>query len=180
MELFGDPGFHVHVTMAQMWGLLAINLADSALLPLNYTAYAVQVESYVQNIANLLNNTRAPASVTTAPLAAAQAQFLSAAQRFAIEAATAPPAKLGSLNDRLVQAERSLLTLSGLTGPAEVPTRAWYRHSIFAPATHNGYSATEFPGILDAITWATAAPSDERWAVVMQQVYRAAKISCRS
>jgi N-acetylated-alpha-linked acidic dipeptidase len=175
MDLFGDPGFVVHKSMAQMWGLLAINIADSAVLPLNYTAYAAEVAEYIDETDALFKQAGVPPSVTTAPLRAAQAAFAAAATRIAAEAARTPAALLPALNDRLVQAERGLLAAGGLAGPAEAPTRAWYRHTVYAPAAHNDYASTRFPGILDAVQWAALAPSAERWEAVSHQVWEVAR-----
>ena len=36
----GDPGFRYHATMVQLWGLLALRLANADALPLDYVPYA--------------------------------------------------------------------------------------------------------------------------------------------
>ncbi|KAF9238740.1 Zn-dependent exopeptidase, partial [Melanogaster broomeanus] len=46
-ETYADPGFHRHVALAKSLGLLALRLADSIILPLNTTQYALELDSYV-------------------------------------------------------------------------------------------------------------------------------------
>ncbi|KIO12583.1 hypothetical protein M404DRAFT_124942, partial [Pisolithus tinctorius Marx 270] len=46
-ERYGDPGFHRHVAVAKNLGLIMLRLADSIVLPLNTTQYAVELDSYV-------------------------------------------------------------------------------------------------------------------------------------
>ncbi|KAL4081558.1 hypothetical protein V8B97DRAFT_2020296 [Scleroderma yunnanense] len=46
-ETYGDPGFHRHVGIAKNLGLITLRLADSIILPLNTTHYALELDSYV-------------------------------------------------------------------------------------------------------------------------------------
>src|SRR5689334_5570647 len=46
MDQFGDPNFTYHVAAAQLWGTLAMRLADADGLPLDYTDYAHKVSDY--------------------------------------------------------------------------------------------------------------------------------------
>ncbi|KAI0239377.1 Vacuolar protein sorting-associated protein 70 [Massospora cicadina] len=39
MEKFGDPGFHQHLALIQLWGKVAVALSDDAVLPFNLTWY---------------------------------------------------------------------------------------------------------------------------------------------
>lgn len=185
MELFGDPGFHRHTSMAQMWGLLAMNIADSPVLPYNYTGYAQEILSYIGDTDTMLRNANAPPRISTAPLYTAQQAFLAAA--VSIDALTSSAnAAAGSntlastvlsqrlLSDRLQLAERGMLSLGGLIGPAEDPTRAWYRHMVYAPAAHDVYSTTRFPGVVDAVYWAVRG-DDTRWDEVQHQLWEVAR-----
>jgi N-acetylated-alpha-linked acidic dipeptidase len=195
MDLFTDPGFLHHVTMAQLWGLLAIDLADSKILPFNYTTYALETLTYVRDIDAVLASISAPAEISTAPMYAAQARFLAAARAMGSRARSAShsafhPSHTGGssvliareavsnrvLNDQLMLAERAMLSLNGLDGPAEGPARSWYRHVIYAPASQNVYSTTRFPGLVDAAFWAAGRPAtDARWLEVQHQVWEAAR-----
>src|SRR6185436_18867170 len=46
MTHFGDPTFVYHVAAAQLWGTVAMRLADAAGLPLDYRDYATQVRDF--------------------------------------------------------------------------------------------------------------------------------------
>jgi hypothetical protein len=43
VQRFGDPTFAYHVTTAQLWGLLALRMADAPVLPHNYSEVATAV-----------------------------------------------------------------------------------------------------------------------------------------
>src|SRR5207253_5583154 len=55
MSHFGDPTFQYHVAAAQIWGTVAIRLADAAGLPLDYNDYATQLREFVNETKRLAN-----------------------------------------------------------------------------------------------------------------------------
>lgn len=52
MDTVGDPGFVYHKTMAQIWALLILELADRELLPFDFMVYAEAVRKYVGDLEN--------------------------------------------------------------------------------------------------------------------------------
>ena len=52
MDTVGDPGFVYHKTMAQVWALLILELADRELLPFDFIVYAQAVRNYVGDLQN--------------------------------------------------------------------------------------------------------------------------------
>jgi len=48
MSHFGDPTFAYHVTAAQLWGTIAMRLANATGLPLDYRDYAGQVREFFE------------------------------------------------------------------------------------------------------------------------------------
>ena len=46
MSHFGDPTFAYHVAAAQLWGTVALRLADADGLPLDYRDYAAQIRDF--------------------------------------------------------------------------------------------------------------------------------------
>lgn len=56
MSTFGDPGFVYHKTMAQILGLAVAKVADTALVPLNATDYAVALKNYVGQVEQKLSS----------------------------------------------------------------------------------------------------------------------------
>jgi N-acetylated-alpha-linked acidic dipeptidase len=58
MEKFGDPSFRYHVAMSKIWGLIALNLAETPIIPFNTTAYADGLANYLADIQSLLKKTK--------------------------------------------------------------------------------------------------------------------------
>ncbi|KAG6873768.1 hypothetical protein C0995_011587 [Termitomyces sp. Mi166 len=52
-EVYADPGFHRHVAVAKHMGLLALHLADSFVIPLNTTQYALELDDYLDKVSAL-------------------------------------------------------------------------------------------------------------------------------
>jgi N-acetylated-alpha-linked acidic dipeptidase len=50
MSQFGDPTFAWHASLGQLWGVVALRLADSPLLPLSYVEYGNQLQVAVQKL----------------------------------------------------------------------------------------------------------------------------------
>ncbi|KAI1001507.1 putative glutamate carboxypeptidase [Podosphaera aphanis] len=55
MNTFGDPGFHYHVTMARILALLVAKLAESPVIALNATDYAIALRDYIATTENKLD-----------------------------------------------------------------------------------------------------------------------------
>jgi len=166
MEKFGDPTFEYHKTAAQIWGLVALRLAEAEALPFDYMAYAKQLQKYVQEIEARLDNQRD--NVDLKPLRQAVALFDAAAllaqaenQRVTNSSATAESRR--DFNDRLMLTERAFIDPDGL------PRRPWYKHIIYAPGLYAGYAAEVLPGLVQAI-------KEKNWDEARSQVERISRI----
>jgi N-acetylated-alpha-linked acidic dipeptidase len=51
MNHFGDPGYRYHTLMSQLWGVLALRLANADLLPFDFASYAANIRQFVNEIA---------------------------------------------------------------------------------------------------------------------------------
>jgi N-acetylated-alpha-linked acidic dipeptidase len=51
MNHFGDPGYRYHTLMSQLWGVLALRLANADLLPFDFAAYATNIRQFVNELA---------------------------------------------------------------------------------------------------------------------------------
>ena len=51
MNRFGDPGYHYHTLMSQLWGVLALRLANADLLPFDFASYAANIRQFVNELA---------------------------------------------------------------------------------------------------------------------------------
>ena len=56
MDHFGDPGFVYHAATAQLWGTLAMRLADADALPFDYTDYGTQIRDFFTEALKLASN----------------------------------------------------------------------------------------------------------------------------
>jgi len=135
--------------MAQYMGLLVLRLADSRILPHNYPAYATQLQVYYEEAATLAtsNNitidfTALSTSLTT--FASAAKQIESIRQSY-LNDPDVPAGKVETLNEHLYLAERKFLNPNGL------PQRKWFKHIVQAPGLDEGYNASVFPGLIQAI-----------------------------
>ncbi|GAA6059696.1 hypothetical protein JCM10212_000083 [Sporobolomyces blumeae] len=53
MRRFGDPTFERHVAVAKVLGLAALRLSDDVVLPINTTAYALELVKYLETVKHL-------------------------------------------------------------------------------------------------------------------------------
>jgi N-acetylated-alpha-linked acidic dipeptidase len=51
MNHFGDPGYRYHTLMSQLWGVLALRLANADLLPFDFASYATSIRQFVNELA---------------------------------------------------------------------------------------------------------------------------------
>jgi len=166
---FGDTTFEYHKAVAQLWGLTAMRLADSRILPFNYTHYSEALNEYLLKT-EALAKTYNVSSSNWKELQLAISAFSSAASSVAAEIAAAQAntsLPVTDLNNRLKQTERQFLSRTGL------PKRPFYKHGtsqhrrrssclfvalilasppvIQAPGLYQGYNADVFPGLAQAI-----------------------------
>ena len=50
MEQFGDPGFNYHRTLAQVWALLILEIADRPVIPFDLKVYADAIHLYIKQL----------------------------------------------------------------------------------------------------------------------------------
>lgn len=55
MEKYGDPTFQYHKTVAQIWALLILEMADTRMLPFDMNAYSRAVRRYVEDLERYVN-----------------------------------------------------------------------------------------------------------------------------
>ena len=163
MDQFGDPGFRYHVAAAQLWGTLALRLADADGLSFDYTDYAFQLREFFDETMKLAKWRKLAASFDEKAMRSAIEDFAKEAERVEKSRQDAirdsDGARLSKINDALVQAERQFIDPRGLRG------RVWYKHQIYAPGFYTGYAAqplTDFRQALDDRNGANAKESLER------------------
>jgi N-acetylated-alpha-linked acidic dipeptidase len=162
MSKFGDPTFVYHVAAAQVWGTVAMRLADASGLPLDYTDYAAQIKDFLTETERTATRRRLADSFDAKALTDAIKDFadeaarldrrrretvseVEATRRTASDANPRAVARLRRINDALIGAERALTDARGLRG------RPWYKHQIYAPGYYTGYAAQPLPDLRQAI-----------------------------
>ena len=176
MDHFGDPGFNYHVAAAQLWGTLAMRLADADGLPFDYTDYSSQIRDFFTEAMRLARIRNLASSLDDKAMTSAIDDFAKEAERVEKDRQEAvrkgDRAELAKINDALVQAERQFIDAKGLRG------RAWYKHQIYAPGIYTGYAAqplTDFRQAIDDRNSANAKESLERIVDSIKRVTRTLK-----
>ncbi|HEV2763251.1 MAG TPA: M28 family metallopeptidase [Pyrinomonadaceae bacterium] len=186
MAKHGDPTFGYHVAAAQVWGTVALRLAEARALPFDYADYAAQIREFVNETQRAARR-RGPAPVDfDAPsLLEAVAQFEAEARRAnarrvelvdeyartrlrADDSNARAQARLRRLNDALLAAERALTDPRGLRG------RVWYKHQIYAPGFYTGYAAQPLPDLRQAVDERNPAQAREAARRINDAILRAA------
>lgn len=163
---FADPNFVYLQEMARVLGLEAIHLASADLVPYDYSVYGADVVRYIQ-AAEQKATAAGMKNLNFAPALAAARQFQKAGQK-ALSAQQHPQGDLARQNRLLRQAEEDLLA------PAGLPGRPWYKHTIYAPASDNGYAAVVLPGVNEAIDAKNTTLASQQLVVLTGALDRAA------
>ncbi|HXP71079.1 MAG TPA: M28 family metallopeptidase, partial [Candidatus Dormibacteraeota bacterium] len=50
MNHFGDPGYRYHALMAQLWGLMALRLANADILPFDFASYGANIRRFISSL----------------------------------------------------------------------------------------------------------------------------------
>ncbi|MFY9532017.1 MAG: M28 family metallopeptidase [Candidatus Acidiferrales bacterium] len=145
MNHFGDPGYRYHALMTQVWGEIALRLANSQVLPYDFEAYARDIRAFVQE---LDRRSHVSAHLDLAPLLAHITEFETAGREWNEAAAQAlrngsfDSAAADRINRALMQVERNWCN------PEGIPGRPWFKHTLYA--ARYTYAHLELPGLTEA------------------------------
>ena len=162
-----DPHFVYLQEMARVLGLEAVRMADTEVLPYDYATYAREIASYLETAKRKAADAHL-GMIDFAPALAAAGRFTAAAQRVMVME-NAPSGSEAPLNDALRQVEADLISPSGL------PSRPWYKHTIYAPGEYTGYAAVVIPGVNEAIDARDSARASQQLGVLIQALDRASQ-----
>ena len=171
MDRFGDPGFFYHVAAAQIWGTLALRLADADGLSFDYTDYANELRGFFRETMRIAGWRNLVDAIDDKPMNSALDEFAKEAER--IEKARQDAiksndrAKLARINDALMNVERQFIDQRGLRG------RAWYKHQIYAPGIYTGYAAQPLTDFRQALDDRNGANAKEGLQRIVEAVRRA-------
>jgi N-acetylated-alpha-linked acidic dipeptidase len=158
MNHFGDPGYRYHVLMSQLWGVLALRLANADLLPFDFANYANNIRDFVHD----LSAGKDMSQLDLNPLLDGIKQFGDAGARLnsslarELAAGTPSTAQTQAINQAMMQVERNWLNPNG------IPGRPWFKHMLYG--ARYTYAHLELPGLTEAVEkqdWSTARQQAE-------------------
>jgi len=182
MNRFGDPGYRYHTLMSQLWGVLALRLANADLLPFDFAAYAANIRQFVNELSKDKNvwgqpppavqggaegavqpaEARQEPPLELKPVLDAIDDFEAAGKRLnqaatrALAAGTIDAKLAATINHGAMQVERNWLNPDG------IPGRPWFKHILYG--ARFTYAHLELPGLTEAVEkqdWATARQQAE-------------------
>jgi len=175
MNHFGDPGYRYHTLMSQLWGVLALRLANADLLPFDFASYANNIRQFVNELAkaNEKNLSGADGAVQPGevrqlspldikPVLAAIDDFEVAGKKLddtvarALASGKIDSKLAATINHGAMQVERNWLNPDG------IPGRPWFKHILYG--ARYTYAHLELPGLTEAVEkqdWSTAKQQAE-------------------
>jgi N-acetylated-alpha-linked acidic dipeptidase len=145
MNHFGDPGYRYHSLMTQLWGTVALRLANAEILPFDFESYGRHIHKFVSE---LDDSSHIAAHIDLASLERHIAEFQQAGREVnqsearAIEGGSLNAANALRVNEELMQVERNWCN------PQGIPGRPWFKHSLYA--ARYTYAHLELPGLTEA------------------------------
>jgi len=171
MDHFGDPGFVYHTATAQLWGTLAMRIANADALPFDYTDYATQLHNFFAEAMELAKQRKLDSSFDPQSFNSAVEDFANAAaivEKAKQEAsAKKDAAALRQINDALIGVERDFIDERGLRN------RPWYKHQIYAPGIYTGYAAQPLTDFRQSIDDRNSSTSKEALERIVEAIKRA-------
>jgi N-acetylated-alpha-linked acidic dipeptidase len=187
MTSFGDPTFAYHVAAAQLWGTVAMRLADAHGLPFDYVDYGAQIKEFFTESVKTAKGRNLSAAFDEKGMREAIEDFSREAGRVeksrqetvleiertrveANERHRRAAERLKRINDALLATERALTDGRGLRG------RPWYRHQIYAPGFYTGYAAQPLPDFRQALEDRSTANAKEALDRIVAAMKRATEV----
>jgi N-acetylated-alpha-linked acidic dipeptidase len=162
MNHFGDPGYRYHTLMSQLWGVLALRLANADLLPFDFASYAANIRQFVNELTKGTATRNDMSQVDLKPVLDAIDDFEAAGKRLddsssrALALGTIDPKFAATINHGTMQVERNWLNPDG------IPGRPWFKHILYG--ARFTYAHLELPGLTEAVEkqdWPTAKQQAE-------------------
>jgi N-acetylated-alpha-linked acidic dipeptidase len=161
MEHFGDPGFKYHIVISDLWGLLALRLANADVLPFDFAAYAANIREFVRD---LDRHSKVQKNADLRPLLGKIGELEKAGQELnltvsrALAANSLNPEVAEKLSRQLMQVESNWLA------PQGIPDRPWFQHLLYA--ARYTYAHLELPGLTEAAEKGDWAATKEQAALL--------------
>jgi N-acetylated-alpha-linked acidic dipeptidase len=175
MTRFGDPAYKAHRAGAQLVGVIISRLANSDIVPLDYSAFGTELTGLVAQLDSGIAKQQWKGTVSTQALKDALDHFTAVARAFntardsavARSGGTVDTIRARRVNEALMLVERRL------TRPQGLASRPWFRSLQFAADLDNGYATMAFPSVNEAIRYADAATTNKELADLVSRVDQA-------
>jgi N-acetylated-alpha-linked acidic dipeptidase len=166
MNQFGDPGYRYHALMSQLWGAVAMRLANADILPFDYAMQARKLRAFTNEVAEK-SGARKNLDLRRLLSRIDELESAGKALNLATEAALSRDSdfQTAQLNRDLIATERNWLTEEG------IPGRDWFKHTLYA--ARYTYAHLELPGLTEAV-------EKEDWRLANEQAQvleRATKVN---
>jgi N-acetylated-alpha-linked acidic dipeptidase len=157
MSHFGDPGMRYTRALARIWARIALDLASSPLIPLDYEDYAVELASYLDEWAQEFDPSkrestkllgfveemrRAAEAIGPALFGGRDHSRMEMGKDEPAAASVLPPDKRREVDHLLIDVERCFSFEAG------IPNRNWFKHLVFG--TRSTYAALLLPELREA------------------------------
>jgi N-acetylated-alpha-linked acidic dipeptidase len=162
MNHFGDPGYRYHTLTSQLWGVLALRLANADLLPFDFASYAANIRQFVNELEKDKDKWGQPPPLDLKLVLDAIDDFEAAGKRLdesttsALASGAIEPKLAATINRGTMQVERNWLNPDG------IPGRPWFKHILYG--ARFTYAHLELPGLTEAVEkqdWTTAKQQAE-------------------
>src|ERR1700730_13526249 len=153
MNHFGDPGYRYHTLMSQLWGVLALRLANADILPFDFASYARNIREFVADMSKDKDMSQLDLKSVSEKIDEFEAagRHLNESVAAALASGTIDPKLADTLNHGLMRVERNWLNPDG------IPGRPWFKHVLYG--ARYTYAHLELPGLTEATEagdWTTA------------------------
>lgn len=191
---FEDTDFTYGKALAQTAGTIMMRLADSTILPFQYTDLAETVHGYLGELKELAADQRTSIKEKNSDIDEGVYQALIDPKKKMVPPSKEPVppylnfAPLENASDDLTRAAEvyeKAFQAAGDSAPASVnatllqserlltdsaglPNRPWFQNLIYAPGFYTGYGVKTIPGVREAI-------EQKRWTEADEQIVRVAK-----
>ncbi|KAK4067183.1 uncharacterized protein Triagg1_7911 [Trichoderma aggressivum f. europaeum] len=187
MEQVLDPGFTYHGILAQVVGLILLDLADRPIMPFDMVNYGRSLETWVGDLESWANKEAEKkkhkgvlkfedlkdAAATVSVKAQQFSKWEMEWDRLVIRSGGWETQELGAAriayNNKMAMFETSLLDLELGGG---IPNRTQFKHVVFGPQLWSGYDEAFFPAVrdlVDAEAWDDANKYIAKTAALMKQ-----------
>ncbi|HET6890628.1 MAG TPA: M28 family metallopeptidase [Pyrinomonadaceae bacterium] len=180
MSQFGDPTFEYHVAAAQLWGIVALRLAEADVLPFNYFDYGEQIREFFSQSVKTARSRKLASAFSDREMNEAVEDFSREAERIEksreelLKGQRPSSERLRRINDALIAAERALTDDQGLRG------RPWYKHQIYAPGFYTGYAAQPLPDFRQALDDRNGVQAKQSLDKIVAAIKRATEVLRRA